>query len=583
MLTNCLHLLKSASTSNPQFIDRIMGPFMRIVQKLYRDHLNATSVLMNSTNAYNMPIPISSTSVEGSNLMIGPNSTSVVVYSELLIQSLELVKYRIGVMSVEMRKMYINLILVNLIEKSVDLRLIRYLNKIISEWIKYKNGPLLNQIPSLKEKLILLQRLAVVMEKRFAEHADLQQSFLETIAYVYKDEVYSSNQEFKVKLEQAFVGGLKCTNPLIRQSFFEIFNTNFNCSDLYERLCYIVVTQNWESFGAQYWIKQCIQMTLGACAKADANVIYSDMTSSRFQFINLTNAASSIIDPNQYLTKAPALDAELNNENIMLNLDTSIGESFWTNFKINSLKPVADLETLADTTDFLKYTNKKFLNIYTRKSEDQMQVDNQISSKNLFSRRELIENLIENQFLLYGFNKSLKISDLIVSLCQLCHLSSDLAHQIWIQLFIQMFNLLNPKQQQNLYGELTPFIASGSHCIQKQTQLSTINTFLESFALAKPVSLFLRPSLLAYLAKNHNLWHRAILLLENSLIAAIEFSSNSTSTHSSDVVSSDQSFHVNQQQQLQQNALQNVQHETFSSLSQLYSLLKEDDYRAGIW
>ena len=556
---------------------------MRILQKLYRDHLNATSVLMNTSNAYNIPIPISSTSLEGSNLMIGPNSTSINAYSELLIQSLELIKYRIGVMSIEMRKMFINLILVNLIEKSVDLRIIRYLNKTISEWIKYKNGPLLNQIPSLKEKLILLQRLAAIMDKRFAEHSDLQQSFLETIAYVYKDDVYSSSQDFKIKLEQAFVGGLKSANPQIRQSFFEIFNTNFNCSDLYERLCYIVVTQNWESFGSQYWIKQCIQMTLGACSKSDANVIYSDMSSSRFQFINLTNAASSVTDPNLFSTKAQSSDGEINNENVMCNLDTSLGEQFWPNFKIDSLKPVAELEALSDTTNFFKYTNEKLLNIYTRKSEDQMQVDNETSQKSCLSRQELIENMIDNQFLLFNFNKSLKISDFIVSLCQLCYLSNDLAHHIWIQLFIQMFNLLNPKQQQNLYGELTPFIASGSHCIQKQTQLSAINTFLESFALAKPVSLFLRPSLLAYLAKNHNLWHRAILLLENSLIAAIEFSSNSLNAFSSDIMSSDQSFHVNQQQQLQQNALQNVQHETFSSLSQLYSLLKEDDYRAGIW
>ena len=282
----------------------------------------------------------------------------------------------------------------------------------------------------------------------------------------------------------------------------------------------------------------------------------------------------------------------------MLSLDTSLGDSFWPGSKADSLQLVADLDSSTDTTDFFKYVNQHFMNIYTRQTtNDDMQVDTEAKSdiKPYRTRLELIDHLVSNQFVLYEFSKSIKNSDLIVSLCQLCHLSSDLAHQIWIQLFIQMFNLLNPKQQQNLYGELTPFIASGSHCIQKQSQLSTINTFLESFALAKPVSLFLRPSLLAYLAKNHNLWHRAILLLENSLLSAIEFTANAASASNSSTVaaiagssgevlaSSDQAFHVNQQQQLQQNALQNVQHETFSSLSQLYSLLKEDDYRAGLW
>lgn len=133
---------------------------------------------------------------------MGPNSITINSFSELLIQFLDLIKYRIGVMSLEMRKMFINSILVTLIDKSIDLRLLRYIVKLISDWVKYKTGPLLNQIPSMKEKLILLQRLTVSMEKRFADHADLQQVFLETIAYVYKEETYTANSEFKIKLEQ---------------------------------------------------------------------------------------------------------------------------------------------------------------------------------------------------------------------------------------------------------------------------------------------------------------------------------------------------------------------------------------------
>jgi hypothetical protein len=143
--------------------------------------------------------------------------------------------------------------------------------------------------------------------------------------------------------------------------------------------------------------------------------------------------------------------------------------------------------------------------------------DESISKKR--TRAELIQLLVDNQTDLFKFCSRIKSGELMVSLCQLCHYQNDLAHNIWQQLFIQMFNLLNTKQQQNLFGELTPFVASGSHCIQKQAQQSAMNTFVESMALAKPTTLFLRPSLLAYLAKNHNLWHRAILLLENSLVS----------------------------------------------------------------
>ena len=202
ILTNCLIMLKAASSNNPQYIDRIMGPFMKILQKLYRDHLNATCSLSLTISSQ---VPASSTSAENSNIMNGTNSTSITCFTELLIQMIDLIKYRVGVMSLEMRKMFINLILVTLLEKSVDLRLIRYIINLISDWIRYKNGPLMNQIPSMKEKLILLQKLTISIEKRFSEHTDIHKIFLETIAYVYKEEAYNSNSDFKVKLEQVIL------------------------------------------------------------------------------------------------------------------------------------------------------------------------------------------------------------------------------------------------------------------------------------------------------------------------------------------------------------------------------------------
>jgi transformation/transcription domain-associated protein len=614
VLTNCLLLLKSASMNNPQYIDRIMGPFMRILQKLYRDHLNSTGVVL-TTNSSSIQIPPASASAEGSNVMVGPNQTTINSFSELLIQCLDLIKFRIGVMSIDMRKMFINSILVTLIDKSIDLRLIKYLVKTIADWIKYKNGgPLMNQIPSLKEKLVLLQRLTVAVEKRFSDHTDIQQIFLETIAYVYKDDLYAANNEFKVKLEHAFLCGLKCSNAKTRQLFFDLFNSNFSCVDLYERLCYILVTQNWEPFGTHYWIKQCIQMTLGACARSEMMIRFSDLAANRFHFPSLLNASECVygnvnynslaeISPNENDIDASTAAASsstisvINNvasgvgeqiptittnitEPIVINLDINLNEKTWHNANENLL------ESVVDSDDMSEISTKKFMKIFYNKKESD---SNLISAKTtttassdvemkteeelfhdqpvLKTRSQLIEILVKNQLNLFQFLNRIKIGELIVSICQLCHQNNELAHGVWIQLFVQMFNLLQSKQQQNLYGELTPFIASGSHCIQKQTSLSTLNTFLESFAMSKTLCLYLRPSLLSYLAKNHNLWHRAILLLENSI------TNPNSDTQNSELVDLQQ----------QSVGLQSIQNESFSSLSQLYLALKEDDYRTGIW
>lgn len=50
--------------------------------------------------------------------------------------SLDLVKTRLAVMSMEMRKNFIQAILTSLIEKSTDAKILRAVVKIVEEWVK---------------------------------------------------------------------------------------------------------------------------------------------------------------------------------------------------------------------------------------------------------------------------------------------------------------------------------------------------------------------------------------------------------------------------------------------------------------
>ena len=60
------------------------------------------------------------------------------VASDLLILSLDLVKNRVGVMSIEMRKGFIGTILVGLIEKTTDARVMKAIIKMVEDWVKIK-------------------------------------------------------------------------------------------------------------------------------------------------------------------------------------------------------------------------------------------------------------------------------------------------------------------------------------------------------------------------------------------------------------------------------------------------------------
>ena len=60
------------------------------------------------------------------------------VASELLILSLDLVKNRVGVMSPDMRKGFIGNILVGLIEKTQDAKVMKAITKMVEDWVKLK-------------------------------------------------------------------------------------------------------------------------------------------------------------------------------------------------------------------------------------------------------------------------------------------------------------------------------------------------------------------------------------------------------------------------------------------------------------
>lgn len=70
----------------------------------------------------------------------------LLVTSELVMLSLDLVKTRLSVMSMEMRKNFIQVILTSLIEKSPDPKILRAVVKIVEEWVKNNSPMAANQV-----------------------------------------------------------------------------------------------------------------------------------------------------------------------------------------------------------------------------------------------------------------------------------------------------------------------------------------------------------------------------------------------------------------------------------------------------
>eukprot|EP00118_Oscarella_pearsei_P018052 m.182608 g.182608 ORF g.182608 m.182608 type:complete len:3843 (+) comp39295_c0_seq28:119-11647(+) len=492
-LYGTLMILKAVCSHNPCYIDRFIPLFIKALLKMQRDHLAGAD------EAASSPVMI-----------------------DMMILGLEIVKTRLVALSQEMRKNFIAL-LSSLIEKSPDGKLLKAVTKIVDEWVKQKPQLHVQQCPSLREKSALLLRMMTSYEKRFPNDQELNAQFLEIVNFVYRDESLQGS-DLTGKLETAFLAGLRCPQVQVRAKFFDIFHANIK-RKLYDRILYIVCSQNWEFMGNHFWIKQCIELLL-ALASRD-RLIEPSSESMRLPAITAKpeKKAPKEIDWELYERRTESTDAEKDSQQLTESMEIELSDD---TASVKALRRML--------TDHAKY----------------------------------LQGLKETQ-----------TSSLISGLIQLCHTDTDLAYRVWIDLFARLWDLLSEGQKLIVSGEISPFLCSGSHLTQVDCQPSAVRAFLETVSRCKP-HISLRPAILKYLGKTHNAWHRTTLLLEEH-------------AHSCDYLSPKLQLHAQGQHRLlrskaiaehqfaDEELLGTPRQETLDSLSELYSVMREEDMWAGLW
>ncbi|KAM5151825.1 transformation/transcription domain-associated protein [Mantella aurantiaca] len=499
-LFGTLMILKSACSNNPSYIDRLISVFMRSLQKMVREHLNPQTTP-------------------------GTAEANPAGTSELVMLSLDLVKTRLAVMSMEMRKNFIQNILTSLIEKSPDAKILRAVVKIVEEWLKNNTPLAANQTPTLREKSILLVKMMTYIEKRFPDDLELNAQFLELVNYVYRDETLSGS-ELTAKLEPAFLSGLRCAQPHIRAKFFEAFDSSMK-RRVYDRLLYVTCSQNWEAMGNHFWIKQCIELLLAVCEKS-TTIGTSCQGAMLPSITNVINLADS------HDRAAFAMVTHVKQE---------------PRERENSESKEEDVEIDIELAPGDQSTNPK------TKEQSEKDIGNQLHM--LTNRHDkFLDSLRE-----------VKTGALLSAFVQLCHISTPLAEKIWIQLFPRLWKILTDRQQHALAGEISPFLCSGSHQVQRDCQPSALNCFVEAMSQCVP-PIPIRPCVLKYLGKTHNLWFRSTLMLEHQAFEkglSLQIKPKQTTEF------------------YEQESITPPQQEILDSLAELYSLLQEEDMWAGLW
>lgn len=129
------------------------------------------------------------------------------------------------------------------------------------------------------------------------------------------------------------------------------------------------------------------------------------------------------------------------------------------------------------------------------------------------SRVRQITSLVDSQLEFVKKCSNITTNRFLLAAAQLCHMDTELAEQVWLQMFPRLLDILDEQQRNTLVQEILPFVASGTHTIQKDCHPSSLNVFVESLCRCNP-PIQIPPPLMKYMGKSHNLWHRMVLGLE---------------------------------------------------------------------
>ena len=421
-------ILKTAFANDSKYFEKFVEKFTKFVVLLKNEHINH--------NSQQSSTPTSST----------PNME---LTKEMLLQSLQLLKNHIKVMNAEIRKSFLSSILVELIEKSNDARIIKSIIQVLDSWFRMKNSEL---EPNLREKIVLLQKLTHHIESRFSNEHSLNVQFLELIHFIYSDSELNTI-ELTSKLDQAFLAGLRCSQPEIRKKFYDFFDESVQ-RNLYDRLLYILSTKAWDSIGHHYWIKQCIELLL--------------LTANSKQQITSVN--------NCFL---PNITAGINYEQLMA-----------TNTLVNF---EAEADDLTEASSLVKDTTCEPF---------------------VANREKCLMKIINAQFKFLQSNREVTSGKFLSSAVQLCHMDTKLAENIWMITFPRLWLTMSENQRINVTKEIIPFLSAGTKVNTKEVHFSAVNTFTQALTLCDP-PIFIPPSLMRSLGKAHNIWHRMTLVAED--------------------------------------------------------------------
>lgn len=208
--------------------------------KLAKDHLSAQ-------------LPPQAAAAQGLQPQNLPTASEAEVNVNLIIKTIDMLSGCISAL-VDRRRPYLS-VLASLVERSNDNKLCDKILSQVETWVFNPTEP----VPTLKEKTAVLQKM-LLFETR--TDSTMYTKFMNLVIRIYEDpKIFRS--ELAVRMEQAFLIGLRSPDIEMRQRFMTIFDRALSRSTS-NRFFKLISEQQWEVLGDSFWLSQIIQLMFGS-------------------------------------------------------------------------------------------------------------------------------------------------------------------------------------------------------------------------------------------------------------------------------------------------------------------------------
>ena len=408
---SCVRVMGGATESCPKSMDSVLLLLLRAMNRIAKEHSKQPQLGLLS--AKGMPQETLSNAEFGSGAWFMYHALTVSVPSSL-------------VLSAEHRKLFLSTVVELMAGNPVrqgqtHSGILFSVMHLLKGWLLDDGKDYLNP----KESLVLLQRLAQV-DRLHAIPASLRQVWdREFLGFLYtlittKTENGFGDDVF-TKVERPFCCGLQNADPAVRGQFFKLYSQRIP-RDLFERLKYIIQTQEWEFLSNTFWLKHAVALLFDCLHMKDP----------------VTLAYNSAHIPQLFDYKESL---------ILPTKDKSSGTS-----GENDPTSVADKEIKG--TDTMLQT----------------------------STSEMLRNHLD--FLKKG--SSLRSESLVSCLIEQVQTDPFVAHHLWVLLFPIVWTSLEKEQQTGLAKPIIQLLSKEHHIRQSLLRPTVGQTLLDGISMSQP-------------------------------------------------------------------------------------------------